>query len=301
MFLLVILGVVLAMAFLTAAERRGMGAAQRRIGPNVVGYRGLLQPFADAVKLLLKETLLPTGASGALFLLAPTLLLVLALLPWLWLPVAPGVVLRPSGHGWLLLLALSELGVWGIVYAGWSANSKYPLIGSLRSAAQMLSYSVGMGLCLLCVLLPLGSLDPLEALRWQGPASLAWACLPLVPLLALILLAETNRAPFDLPEAESELVAGFMTEHSAVAFTLFFMAEYLNMVAACTLATALLAGGLSLVGHCLCVTGLLGLAVWVRAALPRVRLDQLLGMGWSNLLPLACAFLLWPLLLPLHA
>lgn len=299
MFLLVVVGAVLTVALLTLAERKWMGALQRRTGPNAVGYRGLLQPMADGVKLLIKETVLPAGASGALFLLAPTVLFLLALLPWLFLPVAPGVAPLPSDHGLLVLLALSELGVWGVVYAGWSANSKYPLMGSLRSAAQMLSYSVAMGLILLILLLPVGSLDLLEVVRLQGPGALALPLLPLVPLLFVTLVAETNRAPFDLPEAESELVAGFMTEHSAVGFTLFFLAEYTNIVAAAVLGTTLLAGGLSLAAHCAVVTVLLLLVIWIRAALPRVRLDHLLAMGWSNLLPLTCALFLLPLLLPL--
>ncbi len=299
MFLLLVVAAVLTVALLTVAERKGMGALQRRTGPNVVGYRGLLQPMADGLKLLLKETVLPAGASGALFLLAPTVLFALALLPWLFLPAAPGVAPLPSAHGLLVLLALSELGVWGVVYAGWSANSKYPLMGSLRSAAQMLSYSVAMGLILLTLLLPIGSLDLLEAVRLQGAQSLAWPLLPLCPLLFLTLVAETNRAPFDLPEAESELVAGFMTEHSAVGFTLFFLAEYTNIVAAAVLGVTLLGGGLGLVAHCLAVVALLVAVVGVRAALPRVRLDHLLAMGWSNLLPLTCALLHLPLLLPL--
>lgn len=299
MFLLIVLAALLAVALLTVAERKWMGALQRRTGPNVVGYRGLLQPLADGLKLLLKETVLPAGSSGALFLLAPTVLFALALLPWLFLPVAPGVAPQPSQYGLLLLLALSELGVWGVVYAGWSANSKYPLMGSLRSAAQMLSYSVAMGLILLALLLPIGSLDLLEAVRMQGGGALAWPLLPLCPLLFLTLVAETNRAPFDLPEAESELVAGFMTEHSAVGFTLFFLAEYSNIIAAAVLGVTLLGGSLGIVGHCLWVTALLLGVVWIRAALPRVRLDHLLAMGWSNLLPLLCALFLFPLLLPL--
>ena len=298
-FLIVVIAAVLSVALLTAGERRWMGALQRRTGPNVVGYRGLLQPIADGVKLLIKESVLPLGSSSVVFLLSPTLLFGLALIPWVVLPVSEGVAPVPSPYGILVILAVGELAIWGVVYAGWAAASKYPLMGSLRSAAQMISYSVSLGVILLAVLIPAGSTDLLRVAEVNGALSLALPLLPLVPLLFVTLVAETNRAPFDLPEAESELVAGFMTEHSAVGFTMFFLAEYTNIIAAAYLGVTLFGGGLGVVSHSLAVTGVLVLVVWVRAALPRVRLDALLSMGWSNLLPLVCALLLFPLLLPL--
>lgn len=292
LFLVIIIAVLLLVAFMTVAERKLMGACQRRVGPNVVGYRGILQPIADGVKLLLKETVLPIESSNVVFLGAPLVLFYLSLLSWLVLPIDFGVAIAPMTYGILYLLAVSELGIWGVVYAGWSANSKYPLIGSLRSTAQMLSYSVSLGLIILTVVMCIGSLDLLEITSTQKPLSMAWPLFPMVILFFLSLLAETNRAPFDLPEAESELVAGFMTEHSAVGFVFFFLGEYTNMITMSALMVILFFGGTSLFINSLLVISILFLTIWVRSTLPRVRLDYLFRMGWSNILPVTVGYII---------
>lgn len=292
LFLVIIVAVLLLVAFMTVAERKLMGACQRRVGPNVVGYRGILQPIADGVKLLLKETVLPIESSNVIFLGAPLVLFYLSLLSWLVLPVDLGVAISPMAYGILYLLAISELGIWGVVYSGWSANSKYPLIGSLRSTAQMLSYSVSLGLIILTVVMCVGSLDLLEITSTQTALSMAWPLFPMVILFFLSLLAETNRAPFDLPEAESELVAGFMTEHSAVGFVFFFLGEYTNMITMSALMVILFFGGTSLFLNSLLVVFILFMTIWVRSTLPRVRLDYLFRMGWSNILPVTVGYII---------
>src|SRR3954468_5180124 len=222
--------IMISMAFLTLAERRIIGAMQLRKGPNVVGPFGLLQPFADAVKLIFKETVVPTGSSPIVFFLAPMITFSLALIAWAVMPVANGWVISNLNVGVLYLFAVSSLGVYGIVMAGWASNSRYAFLGAMRSAAQMVSYEVSIGFVMISVLLTAGSLNLTKVVEAQQGMWYLFPHFPMFILFFISVLAETNRHPFDLPEAESELVAGFMTEYSSMAFALFFLGEYMNMI-----------------------------------------------------------------------
>jgi NADH:ubiquinone oxidoreductase subunit H len=305
--LIVIVPLLLSVAFLTLAERKAMGSMQRRLGPNIVGYYGLLQPFADALKLFVKESVIPAHANKALFLLAPVLSLIVSLLSWGVIPFGSGLTLADLSLGILYLLAVSSLGIYGVVFAGWSANSKYAFLGSLRSTAQMISYEVVIGLVILTVVLCLGSLNLTSIIESQVST---WYIIPLLPLSLMFLIsiiAETNRAPFDLPEAESELVAGFFTEHSSVPFVMFFLAEYASIILMSSLFSILFLGGYLVpfvafenptffsfeglaLGLKVCL--LLFIYIWVRASFPRLRYDQLMSFCWTGMLPLALGFII---------
>lgn len=282
--LIVALAIVLAVAFMTLAERKLMGSIQRRVGPNAVGFLGLLQPFADAFKLILKETVVPLESNHWLFILAPFLSFYLALLNWLVIPLSQGVVLMDMDLSMLLILAISSLGVYAIIYTGWSANSKYTLLGSLRSTAQMVSYEIAMSLLVLTVVYMTGTLNLSEMAYGNGGQAVVWALWPMALLGFISALAETNRAPFDLPEAESELVAGFMTEHSAISFTFLFLGEYTNIITISTVLNLMFLGFYNPL--------LIYLFIWIRATLPRLRFDQLLRLGWQYMLPFLIGFLL---------
>lgn len=305
--LIKILGIVvpllLGVAFLTLAERKVMASMQRRKGPNVVGIFGILQPLADGLKLLLKEPVLPSNANTVIFLLAPVLTFMLSLVSWAVIPFGYGVVLSDLNVGVLYLFAISSLGVYGIITAGWSSNSKYAFLGSLRSAAQMISYEVSLGLIIITVILCAGSLNLSEIVLAQQEI---WFCIPLFPLFLMFFissLAETNRAPFDLPEAEAELVAGYNVEYSSMGFALFFLGEYANMIMMSSMCTILFLGGwLSPFGDIfpfywipgsfwfgIKVVFFLFCFIWVRAAFPRYRYDQLMALGWKVFLPLSLA------------
>jgi NADH:ubiquinone oxidoreductase subunit H len=305
--LIVIVPLLLSVAFMTIAERKAMGSMQRRLGPNRVGYYGLLQPFADALKLFVKESVLPAHSNKALFLLAPIITLIVSLLSWGVMPFGSGLTLADLSLGMLYLLAVSSLGVYGTLFAGWSANSKWAFLGGLRSTAQMVSYEVIMGLILLSVVLLVGSFNFTEIVNSQLSV---WYIVPLLPISLMFLIAivaETNRAPFDLPEAESELVAGFFTEHSSVPFVMFFLGEYASIILMSTLYSILFLGGyllpyfgeaniglftLSGLSLGLKTSLLLFMFIWIRASFPRLRYDQLMSLCWTGLLPLALGFII---------
>ncbi len=296
--------VLVSVAYLTLAERKVMAAMQMRKGPNVVGPFGLMQPFADALKMLMKETIIPTGANRLLFIVAPLLTMTLAMIAWAVIPVNDGWAIANINVGILYLFAVSSLGVYGIVIAGWASNSKYAFLGALRSAAQMVSYEVSMGLVIVSVLLCAGSLNLTAIVHAQERI---WFFIPLFPMFIVFfisILAETNRAPFDLPEGESEIVGGFHVEYGAMTFGLFFLGEYANMILMSGMTAILFLGGwLSPLPFApftwipgpiwfiakICLV--LFMFVWVRATFPRFRYDQLMRLGWKVFLPLSLAWL----------
>ncbi|MDQ2804119.1 MAG: NADH-quinone oxidoreductase subunit NuoH [Pseudomonadota bacterium] len=287
-------------AYLTYAERKVLAAIQLRKGPNVVGPFGLWQPFADAIKLLTKETIIPSGANRLLFLLAPMITFDLALIAWAVIPVNAGWAASDLNVGVLYLFAISSLGVYGVIIAGWASNSKYAFLGALRSAAQMVSYEVSIGFVMVSVLLCAGSLNLSDIVLAQRTI---WFAIPLFPMFIVFFisaLAETNRSPFDLPEGESEIVAGFFVEYSSLSFGLFYLGEYANMILMSALTSILFLGGwlgpfgilpqLGLLWFFLKVCALLFVFIWVRGTFPRYRYDQLMRLGWKVFLP---ASLFW--------
>jgi len=328
--LLITVPVLLTVAYVTIAERKTMASMQRRLGPNIVGYWGLLQAFADALKLLLKEYVAPTQANLVLFFLGPIITLIFSLLGFAVVPYGPGLAISDFNLGILYMLAVSSLSTYGILLAGWSANSKYAFLGSLRSTAQLISYELILSSAILLVILLTGSLNLTVNIEAQRAI---WFAIPLFPIFILFFIgsvAETNRAPFDLAEAESELVSGFMTEHAAVIFVFFFLAEYASIVLICILNSILFLGGyifnfipmLNIIIELFdldysniisyetyfsnpLVEGLLyGLTlgikscimiftfIWVRASFPRIRFDQLMSFCWTVLLPIVIAFII---------
>jgi len=296
--------VLVSVAYLTLAERKVMAAMQARKGPNVVGPFGLMQPFADALKMLMKETIVPTGANRILFIVAPLLTMTLAMIAWAVIPVNDGWAIANINVGILYLFAISSLGVYGIVIAGWASNSKYAFLGAMRSAAQMVSYEVSMGFVIVTVLLCAGSLNLTDIVHAQEHV---WFFIPLFPMFIVFFistLAETNRAPFDLPEGESEIVGGFHVEYGAMTFGLFFLGEYANMILMSAMTSILFLGGwLSPIPFApftwvpgpiwfiakICLV--LFMFVWVRATFPRFRYDQLMRLGWKVFLPMSLGWL----------
>ena len=304
--ILIMVPLLIAVAYLTLAERKVIGAMQMRRGPNIVGPFGLLQPFADAVKLMFKETILPEKASKFLFLLAPAITFTLAMIGWAVIPFGDGLVLADINVGLLYLFAISSLGVYGIIIAGWASNSQYAFLGAIRSAAQMVSYEVSIGFVVITVLLMVGSLNITDVIMAQKDG---WFIVPLFPMFILFfisILAETNRHPFDLPEAEAELVAGFNVEYSSMPFALFFLGEYANMILMSGMAAILFMGGWlppfdfaiftwipGPIWFALKISFILFCFLWVRATFPRYRYDQLMRLGWKVFLPFS---LLWVVL-----
>jgi NADH-quinone oxidoreductase subunit H len=302
--ILVVIGpLLIAVAYLTLAERRVIGFMQLRRGPNVVGPFGMFQPFADALKLMAKETILPAGANKVVFIFAPMLTFILSLVAWAVIPFDEGLVIADINVGILYLFAVSSLGVYGVIMAGWASNSKYAFLGALRSAAQMVSYEVSMGLVIITVLLCAGSLNLSEIVEAQRGM---WFALPLMPMFVVFFistLAETNRAPFDLPEGESELVAGYFVEYSSMSFALFFLGEYANMILMSSMTVILFLGGwlplfdiwpLNIIPGPLWfifkIILVLFVFLWVRATTPRYRYDQLMRLGWKIFLPFSLIY-----------
>jgi len=303
--LLIVIPLLFFIAYLTYFERKVIGAIQLRKGPNVVGPFGLFQPIADGIKLLTKETIFPENSNKLIFIISPILTFTLALIGWAVIPIDYKIVLADINVGVMYIFAVSSLGVYGIIMAGWASNSRYAFLGALRSAAQMISYEVSIGLIIISVLISSGSLNLSEIVMKQENM---WYVIPHFPMFVIFFistLAETNRAPFDLPEAESELVAGYNVEYSSMSFGLFFLGEYGNMILMSSMSTILFLGGWlppvdinlfqnvpGFIWFLLKVTLLLFLFLWVRATLPRYRYDQLMRLGWKVFLPLSLAWII---------
>ena len=305
---LIIVPVLLGVAYLTYYERKVMSAMQRRQGPALVGPFGLMQPIADGLKLLGKEWIIPSGANPVVFLFAPFLTFFLSLVAWAVMPFSAGLVLSDINVGLLYLYAISSLGVYGLIMSGWASNSRYAFLGGLRSAAQMVSYEVSMGLIMVCVLLCVGSFNLSKIVLAQQTV---WFAVPLFPMFVtyfISILAETNRHPFDLPEGESELVGGFFTEYSSMNFACFMLGEYSNMIMMSSICVTLFLGGWlpplnfwifapyvqmvpGPIWFALKIAFVLFFFIWARAALPRYRYDQLMRLGWKVFLPLCLIWL----------
>jgi NADH-quinone oxidoreductase subunit H len=311
----VVLPLLLCVAYLTLWERKAIGFTQIRVGPNRVGPYGLLQPIADALKILTKEIILPTKASSGLFYLGPVMTMMPVLAAWAVVPFGPEVVLADINAGLLFLMAITSLEVYGIIIAGWASNSKYAFLGALRASAQMVSYEIAMGFCLVVVLMVSGSMNMSDIVMGQqkgmfaeqGLGFLSWNWLPLLPIFVIFFiasLAETNRHPFDVVEGESEIVAGHMIEYSGMSFAMFFLGEYANMILVSTIAVVLFLGGWLPpidVAWLAWVPGWIWMAIktffvvtmflWVRATFPRYRYDQLMRLGWKVFIPLTLVWL----------
>src|SRR5688572_17223835 len=309
--MMIVVPLMLCVAYLTLAERKVIGYIQVRIGPNRVGPRGLLQPIADGLKLLVKEIIVPSGANKFLFILAPIMAITPALAAWAVIPFSPELTLSNIDAGLLYVMAITSMGVYGIILAGWASNSKYAFIGAMRSAAQVVSYEIAMGFALVGVLICAGSLNLSEIVRAQSGNSgmLEWFFIPLLPLFVIYFIsgvAETNRAPFDVAEGESEIVAGFHVEYAGAAFAVFFLAEYANMILVSFLAAILFMGGwLSFFPESWPILGARGwwwLAVkvfifaffylWFRATFPRYRYDQIMRLGWKVFIPITIVWVM---------
>ena len=311
--LIIIVPLLLCVAYLTYAERKVIGYIQVRIGPNRVGFKGLLQPFADLLKLIQKEIIVPTRSNRFLFVVAPLLALTPALAGWAVIPFSEGVMLANINAGVLFLFAMSSLGVYGVLIAGWASNSKYAMLGAMRSAAQTISYEIPMGFALVGVLLAAGSMNFTDVVHSQVGGIGHWWFIPLFPLFMIFWIAgvaETNRAPFDVAEGESEIVAGFHVEYSGIGFALFFLAEYASMIMIATFISLLFMGGWlspfrdgSLLGDifffvpgfvwlALKVSFFLFVYMWVRATFPRYRYDQLMRLGWKVLIPVSIVWVI---------
>ncbi len=303
--LAIVVPLILSVAYLTLAERKVIGYMQVRIGPNRVGYKGLLQPFADVLKLLVKEVIVPSGANKFLFMLAPVLAIMPALAAWAVVPFSPELVLADVNAGLLYVMAITSMGVYGVIIAGWASNSKYAFLGAMRSAAQIVSYEIAMGFALVSVLMMSGSLNLSTIVNEQKSdwGLLGWNLIPLFPMFLVYFIsgvAETNRAPFDVAEGESEIVAGFHVEYSGTAFAVFFLAEYANMILVSAMASIMFLGGwLSPVPFvadgfpwlAIKMAFLLFCFLWFRATFPRYRYDQIMRLGWKVFIPLTIVWL----------
>jgi len=312
--LCLVVPLIIAVAYLTLVERKVIGYMQVRIGPNRVGPLGLLQPFADVFKLIFKEVIIPTGANRYLFFIAPVLSIAPAVAAWAVIPLTGNLVFADVNAGLLYLLAMTSIGVYGVILAGWASNSKYAFLGAMRSAAQIVSYEIAMGFALVGVLMAANSLNLKDIVAGQQGGAVYWYIWPLLPLFVVYLvagIAETNRHPFDVAEGESEIVAGFHVEYSGVAFAVFFLAEYMNMILISTLASVMFLGGWLapiaqfnhgplawLLGDGLLWLGLKVAAVlfiflWVRATFPRYRYDQIMRLGWKVFIPVTLVWIVF--------
>jgi NADH-quinone oxidoreductase subunit H len=311
--LIIVVPLLLAVAYLTYAERKVIGYIQARVGPNRVGWKGLLQPFADLLKMITKEIIIPNRSNKFLFIMAPIFALVPALAGWAVIPFEEGIVLSNINAGVLFIFAMSSLGVYGILIAGWASNSKYAMFGALRSAAQTISYEIAMGFALVGVLLAAGSMNLSDIVLSQKGGIWHWWFIPLLPLFMVFWIsgiAETNRAPFDLAEGESEIVAGFHVEYSAIGFGLFFLSEYASMILISTLVSLFFVGGWlspfeevpvlddffffvpGFVWLLIKISFFLFVYLWIRATFPRYRYDQLMRLGWKVLIPLTIVWII---------
>jgi NADH-quinone oxidoreductase subunit H len=310
--LVIVVPLLLCVAYLTYAERKVIGYIQVRIGPNRVGFKGLLQPFADLIKLIRKEIVIPNRSNKYLFIIAPLFALTPALAGWAVIPFNEGIVLANINAGVLYIFAMSSLSVYGALIAGWASNSKYAMLGALRSAAQTVSYEISMGFAFVGVLLAAGSMNLTDIVHGQQGGIWHWWFLPLLPLFMVFwisAIAETNRAPFDLVEGESEIVAGFHVEYSAIGFALFFLAEYASMILISTVMAVMFLGGWlspfegipvlndifffvpGFVWLIIKVSFFLFVYLWIRATFPRYRYDQLMRLGWKVLIPVTIIWL----------
>jgi NADH-quinone oxidoreductase subunit H len=301
--MLLVVPLMLGVAYLTYAERKIIGWMQVRIGPNRVGFQGLLQPIADAVKLLMKEIIIPSGANRGLFILGPILLIAPALAAWAVIPFTDTLVLANINAGLLYVMAITSVGVYGVIVAGWASNSKYAFLGAMRSAAQIVSYEIAMGFALVGVLMAAQSLNLTDIVQGQSGGLHQWYILPLFPLFVVYLIAgvaETNRSPFDVAEGESEIVAGFHVEYSGMAFAVFFLAEYANMFLVATLTSLMFLGGWlspvtflpdGIVWLFFKIGFVLFLFLWFRATFPRYRYDQIMRLGWKVFIPLTLVWI----------
>ncbi len=303
--MLIVIPLMLTVAYLTYAERKIIGWMQVRIGPNRVGYQGLLQPIADAVKLLMKEIIIPSGANKGLFILGPILAIAPALAAWAVIPFTEDWVLANIDAGLLYVMAITSMGVYGVIVAGWASNSKYAFLGAMRSAAQIVSYEIAMGFALVGVLMASQSLNLIDIVNGQAGGIAHWYFLPLFPLFMVYLIAgvaETNRAPFDVAEGESEIVAGFHVEYSGMAFAVFFLAEYANMILIAALTTLMFLGGWlspfpflpdGFIWWALKTAFILFLFLWFRATFPRYRYDQIMRLGWKVFIPITIVWIVF--------
>jgi NADH-quinone oxidoreductase subunit H len=303
--MVLVVPLMLGVAYLTYAERKIIGWMQVRIGPNRVGFQGLLQPIADAVKLLMKEIIIPSGANRSLFILGPILAIAPALAAWAVIPFTDTLVLANINAGLLYVMAITSMGVYGVIIAGWASNSKYAFLGAMRSAAQIVSYEIAMGFALVGVLMAAQSLNLVDIVRGQAGGLGKWYIWPLLPLFVVYLVAgvaETNRAPFDVAEGESEIVAGFHVEYSGMAFAVFFLAEYANMILVAALTTLMFLGGWlspvsvlpdGIVWWLLKTAFVLFLFLWFRATFPRYRYDQIMRLGWKVFIPITIVWIVF--------
>ena len=289
----IIIIVLIGIAYITLAERKIMGSMQRRVGPNIVGFFGILQPIVDGLKLVIKETIIPQQSNKIYFLIGPMIILTLCLIIWVPIPLKLGEQIEENNNGILYILAISSLSVYILLYSGWSSNSKYAFLGSLRSIAQLISYEVSIGIIIMSVIILSNSFNLNHIILHQIFISNIFPLFPIFILFFISILAETNRPPFDLPEAESELIAGYIVEYGGMAFAAIYLAEYGFIQAMSFFASLLFWGTPGTIVGTLFTILIIFTFIWIRSALPRIRYDQLMGLGWTKILPFSISYLLF--------